>query len=121
MSDGGEVENEKLHPEHEEPMAPGMREDEMAMDDEGDNMSGDDMLSKGGSVVDEILAGRKKFSKGGAIEADSEEDVDMAPRMNLEREHYMEDDAHEVNPDPSEDDHGLVGEILKERKMRRRG
>jgi hypothetical protein len=31
----------------------------------------------------------------------------------------MEDEAHEVNPNPSDDDFSLVGQIMKERKRYR--
>lgn len=113
---GGSVENEKLHPEHEESMPEGMEEDLDAMDDEGDDMSKMAKHAKGG-VVDEIMKGRK-MSKGGMVDPEEDENIDQ--RMNLERNHFMEDEEHEINPDPSEDDMGLVGEILKERKMRRR-
>ena len=141
---GGEVTNEKLHPEHEEPMPEGMREDLDAMEDEGEDQSEKARLNKGGAlgsmsddekypmsqydkyahggnVVDEIMHDRKKMAKGGTVEMDPEEDQNPTQRMNLEREHFVEDKEHEINPDPSEDDMSLIGEIIRERKMRRRG
>lgn len=98
MAHGGEVENEKMHPEAGSP-APESRES--------------------GSVVDEILHGRKKMASGGMLEdAGVEDDFDY--RMDLEPVPTREDEEHDMESG-SKDDMEIVGQILKERKMRRRG
>ena len=118
MAKGGAVENEKLHPEMEVEMPEGMETDIDAMKEEDDE-SGTDMLAEGGSIVDEIVKGRK-MAKGGAVELDADEEPEYGHRVNLEPVHTIEDAAHTGAADPSEDDMSLVGQILKERKSRRR-
>lgn len=136
---GGEVENEDLDPSHEEPMPEGMMEDLDAMKEDDEIQSprpgmthetqdesrtkGQSIAmqkyAKGGSVVDEIMRGRKKMASGGMLE-DEPVESDFEPHINMEPVHTRQDEAHNVES-PSLDDESLVGQILKERKMRRRG
>jgi hypothetical protein len=92
--------------------------------------------AKGGSISDEIMhermkkmafggpmldtaekRGNPKMAKGGhVVEEDNDEEAAYGHRMDLQRSHFMQDSEHEVDADPSHDDHSLVGEILKDRK-----
>lgn len=72
---------------------------------------------KGGSVVSEILGDRQKMAKGGLVDAGVE--PDFHKRVDLEPVHTVEDDEHDIESG-SKDDEELVGQILRERKMRRR-
>lgn len=117
---GGEVENEKLHPEMEVSAPEGMLEDEEVMEDEGDDESEDARHYADGGMIAEIMKERKmkRMASGGMVSEPVEDDFDT--RINMEPVHTMEDEEHGVESG-SLDDESLVGQILRERKMRRRG
>ena len=98
----------------------------------------------GGHIAALIMHDRKKMARGGDVKHHMakgghvvEEDTDEVPhyenRMDLQRTHFMQDDEHEVEPYSSHDDHalygedkvgneyghGVVAEILRDRKKRR--
>jgi hypothetical protein len=95
-----------------------------------------DYLDEGGSedhagvnLVDEIMhdRARRHMAEGGQVTPTSrpghqepDEVDDFERRVDLEPVHIEDDPRHDQS-NPSEDDEGLVGQILKERKMRRRG
>ena len=58
---------------------------------------------------------------GHVAEEDSDEEAAYGHRMDLQRSHFMEDKEHDVDADPSHDDHSLVGEILRDRRKKRAG
>lgn len=105
MAHGGDVENEKLAMDDERSSVPNMS-------DSGDMSDSDD------SIVEAIMKARK-MATGGLVEEDPDTDLDVEPRMNLEREHYIADDEHDSGGDPSEDDDKIISQILRERKQRR--
>lgn len=86
------------------------------------------MFAEGG-IVDAIMKDRS----GRSEKPDLEDDMDMedgrdaeaalAPKMDYSAYQYMGDEEHDQNidKDDSEDTEGLVGQILKERRMRRQG
>lgn len=130
-AEGGMVQNEKLHPEHQAPMDARLRHQTSAMRAEGMNQSLVAKLARGGSVVDEIMKGRKKYAEGGEVESEAHEleeegmeERDAQPAfaddLDLGNVHYMEDDEHDLNPNPTDDDQSLVGQILSEMEERKR-
>ena len=72
--------------------------------------SEDAKYASGGEVLDSIMNDRKKSTAQTAY----------ARRMDLEPVHTESDPEHNTNS-PSIDDAALIGQILEERKMRRRG
>lgn len=106
-SEGGEVSNEKLHPEHEE--APMSMPGEIGMET--------DDQEEEANLVSAIMQGRK-MAKGGAVELDGNE-PEFDHRIDLEPVHTIEDAAHDTES-PSKDDEELIGQILRERKLRKR-
>ena len=149
LAAGGSVQNEKLHPSHQAPKDPrlvhqtatmrmGHSQSEDAKLAHGGHVShhahgghvkhhahGGHVKhhAHGGSIVDEIMHHRKKMAHGGEVDDESERDHEdwFKSKQDLENVHYMEDHEHEehMNPNPSDDDYGLVGEIMKERKRYR--
>jgi hypothetical protein len=115
-AEGGAVQNEKLHLEHQAPMDTRLKHQTMEMRKPGMVQSGVAKLAMGGNVVDEIMKGRKKMAEGGEVESDRDADPAFADDIDLANVHYMEDDEHDLNPNPSDDDYSLVGQIMKERK-----
>lgn len=128
LAEGGTVQNQKLHPSHQAPKDPRLVKQTNAMR-MGHSQSDLAKLAHGGSVVDEIMHGRKKMAEGGEVEEEephgpSEEAMRdhedwFADREDLSNVHYIEDDEHDVDDNPSDDDYSLVGQIIKERKMNR--
>lgn len=124
LAEGGAVQNQKLHPGHQAPKDPRLVHQTSVMR-MGHSQSDVAKLAHGGSVVDEIMMGRKKMNEGGEVEdemeGESERDHEdwFADREDFSNVHYMEDDEHEVDPNPSDDDYSLVGQIIKERKRNR--
>jgi hypothetical protein len=118
-AEGGEVQNQKLNPSHQAPMDARLKQQTMAMRAPGMNQTQVAKLAMGGSVVEEIMRGRKKMAMGGGVESDRDAEPAFADDLDLSNVHYMEDEAHEVNPNPSDDDFSLVGQIMKERKRYR--
>ena len=118
-AEGGAVQNEKLHPGHQAPMDARLKHQTMEMRKPGMNQTQVAKLAMGGSVVEEIMRGRKKMAMGGDVESDRDMVGDFEDDLDLQNVHYMEDEAHEVNPNPSDDDFSLVGQIMKERKRYR--
>jgi hypothetical protein len=140
---GGEVENEKLNPNHEEPLAPGIQEDLDAMDEE-DDQSDMDKFNRGGSVsdgfdamkdrenvqsndakfyvdggvVDDIMKERKekRMASGGLTDTGVEDDFDQ--RIDMEPVRNREDEEHDTESG-SLDDESLVGQIMRDRRKRR--
>lgn len=148
MKHGGMVENEKLHPEHEEAMPSDMARDEEIEYSPGDVQSEEDRLAQGGmtekevrqgrleeagsedhealSLVDAILhdRSRRNLASGGEVpdeqgHQEPDEENDFERHVDLEPVHNIPDPAHDQS-NPSEDDMSLVGQILKDRKSRRR-
>lgn len=131
-AEGGSVQNEKLNPSHQAPMDPRLAHQTAEMRKPGMNQTQVAKLAMGGSVVDEIMKGRKKYALGGEVEeseaheAEEEgmEERDVQPAfgddLDLANVHYMEDDEHDLNPNPSDDDQSLVGQILSEIEERKR-
>lgn len=117
MAHGGAVDNEELDPSHEDAMAPGMKEDMDAMDME-DNQSSRAKFASGG-VVDEIMESRRGKKSGGDL-TDVDVEPDFEKRIDMEPVHTRRDEMHDTESG-SLDDESLVGQILKERKLRRRG
>jgi hypothetical protein len=81
------------------------------------------MMASGGMVQtnmghDEYDADEPEGS--GSDELSSAHDPAFEEGMDLEPVHTISDEAHDQQS-PSLDDHDLIGQILKERKMRRRG
>jgi len=120
LAEGGTVQNQKLHPSHQVAKDPRLVHQTAAMR-MGHSQSEVGKLAHGGSVVDEIMKNRKKMAEGGEVEEESERDHEdwFADREDFSNVHYMEDDEHEVDPNPSDDDYSLVGQIIKERKRNR--
>lgn len=122
LAEGGTVQNMKLNPHYQAPKDAQLVKQTNAMR-MGHSQSDVAKLAMGGSVVDEIMKNRKKMADGGEVEDESERDHDdwFKSKQDLENVHYMEDEEHEedVNPNPSDDDYGLVGQIMKERKRYR--
>lgn len=122
LAEGGTVQNQKLHPSHQAPKDPRLVHQTSVMR-MGESQSELAKLAHGGSIVDEIMRGRKKMAEGGEVDDESERDHDdwFKSKQDLENVHYMEDSEHEdhINPNPSDDDYGLVGQIIRERKKYR--
>lgn len=118
-AEGGMVQNQKLNPGHQVPMDSRLRHQTDVMRQSQSNQSEVAKLAMGGSVVEEIMKGRKRMAKGGGVEMDRDYDPAFADDLDLANVHYMEDEEHEVNPNPSDDDYSLVGQIMKERKRYR--
>ena len=120
LADGGTVQNLKLNPSHQAPKDPQLVKQTNAMR-MGRSQSDVAKLAMGGSVVDEIMKGRKKMAEGGEVDDESERDHEswFTDSEDFSNVHYMEDDEHEVDPNPSDDDYSLVGQIIKERKRNR--
>lgn len=143
LHSGGDVENEKLHPDA---MAEGgrvadsgrdgavrlddaarkseldfSRDESMEMPNPNNDQSSIAKLAMAtGGLVDAIMKDRerRKMAEGGLVDADASPDYDK--RVDLEPVHTREDEEHELTS-PSLDDESLVGQILSERKMKRRG
>lgn len=118
-AEGGEV-NQKLNPHHQPPMDPRNKRDIAAMRAPGMNQSKVGMLAMGGSVVDMIMEKRKKMAEGGAVESERDAEPAFEREIDFGNAHYLEDESHDVNDNPSDDDHKLVGQILSEREKRKR-
>lgn len=122
-AEGGMVQNQKLHPGHQVPMDSRLKQQTAAMRAPGMNQSQVAKLAMGGSVVDEIMKGRKKYAEGGEVEMEEEErdaEPAFADDLDLANVHYMEDLEHDVNANPSDDDQSLVGQILSEMEEKKR-
>lgn len=122
MAHGGEV-SEEMNPGHEDAMLPNMDHTESSV--EASSMEEDlPKMAESLSLAAEVMKDRKRvhMAKGGMVESD-EMDADASPafdkRMDLEPVHTMADPEHDQES-PSLDDESLIGQILKERKMRRR-
>lgn len=120
-AEGGMVQNQKLNPGHQVPMDARLKQQTMAMRAPGMNQSEVAKLAMGGSVVDEIMKGRKKYAEGGEVELE-ERDAEpaFADDLDLANVLYVEDEEHDVNSNPSDDDQSLVGQILSEREEKKR-
>lgn len=124
LAEGGTVQNQKLHPSHQAPMDPRLAKQTSAMR-MGRSQSEVGKLAHGGSVVDEIMKGRKKMAEGGEVEEDEAEESMrdheswFADSEDFSNVHYIEDEEHDVDSNPSDDDYSLVGQIIKERKRNR--
>lgn len=119
MAHGGEVENEKLHPDAEVELPSRMEEVEENEMEDGDDESEEDRHYAQGGVVDEIMSERKmkRMSSGGLLDAGVEDDFEK--RLDLQPMHTREDEEHPDMESPSKDDDSLVGQIIRDRKKRR--
>lgn len=115
-AEGGMVQNQKLHPGHQVPMNARLKHQTMEMRKPGMNQTQVAKLAMGGSVVDEIMKSRKKMAMGGGVESERDAEPAFADDLDLSNVHYIEDENHDINPNPSDDDYSLVGQIMKERK-----
>lgn len=118
-AEGGEV-NETLNPHHQPPMDPRNKRDIAAMRAPGINQSKVGMLAMGGSVVDAIMEKRKKMAGGGEVESERDHEPAFARKVDFANTHYLEDESHDVDDNPTDDDHTLVGQIMSEREKRKR-
>jgi hypothetical protein len=124
LAEGGTVQNQKLHPSHQAPMDPRLAKQTSAMR-MGHSQSEVGKLAHGGSVIDEIMHSRKKMAEGGEVEEDEAEEsmrdheAWFADSEDFSNVHYIEDEEHDVDSNPSDDDYSLVGQIIKERKRNR--
>lgn len=119
-AEGGMVQNQKLHPGHEVPMDPRLKHQTAAMRASGMNQSEVAKLAHGGSVVEDIMKSRKKMARGGAVESERDAEPAFGEDIDLSNVHYMEDEAHDVDSNPSDDDMSLVGQIMSEREKKKR-
>lgn len=93
------------------------------MDSEGQKDS--PSLEEHIDLVSDIMKDRKRrlmMAEGGMVDSMEDEapaEPAFGDRVDLEPVHTMEDDAHDQES-PSKDDQDLIGQILHERKMRRR-
>jgi len=116
-AEGGMV-NEKLNPHHEPAMDPRLKKDIHAMQAPGMNDTKVGKLAHGGSVVDDIM--KKRMARGGAVEAEEDNEPAFAREIDFSNTHYLEDESHDAEDNPSDDDHSLVGQILSEREKKKR-
>jgi len=117
-AEGGEV-NEMLNPHHQPPMDPRNKKDIAAMRAKGMSLTEIGKLA-GGGLVESIMKKRKMMAEGGAVESERDAEPAFEREIDFSNTHYMEDEAHEVDDNPSDDDHKLVGQILSEREKRKR-
>jgi len=117
---GGEVQNQKLHPGHEVPMDARLRHQTNVMRQSQHDSSDVAKLAMGGSVVDQIMHGRKKMAGGGEVESERDYEPAFEHEIDFSNVHYMEDDEHEVDANPSDDDDKLVGQIMSERERKKK-
>lgn len=116
-AEGGMV-NEKLNPHHQPPMDPRNVKDIAAMRAPGMDQSHVGKLAMGGSVVEQIM--KKRMAKGGAVESERDAEPAFEREIDFGNAHYLEDEEHDVDSNPSDDDHSLVGQILSEREKKKR-
>lgn len=116
-AEGGEV-NEKLNPHHQPAMDPHLKKDIHAMKAPGTDLSHVGKLAMGGSVVEEIM--KKRMAKGGAVESERDAEPAFEREIDFSNAHYLEDEEHDADENPSDDDHSLVGQILSEREKKKR-
>lgn len=117
-AEGGAV-NEKLNPHHEPAMDPRLKKDVAAMKKPGMNLSEVAKLAQGG-VVDQILKARK-MAMGGDVESERDYEPAFEHEIDFSNTHYIEDESHDVDDNPSDDDNKLVGQIMSEREKRKKG
>lgn len=119
---GGEVQNQKLHPSHEVAMDARLKHQTMAMRAPGMVQSEVAKLAMGGSVVDEVMHERKRkmMAEGGEVESERDYETAFRDHVDLANVHYIEDEEHEVDSNPSDDDHSLVGQIMSERERKKK-
>ncbi len=145
MAHGGDIENEKMHPEHEGSMAADMLRDEDLEYSQGDNESEDARYAQGGkvqkqtrqsrleeegagphrslSLTEAVMADRartRKLAKGGAVMDENPVEDDFETRIDMEPVHTREDKEHDIESG-SLDDESLVGQIMRDRRKRRGG
>lgn len=113
---GGNV-NEKLNPHHQPPMDPRNKQDIAAMRARGMNLSEVAKLA-GGGLVDSIM--KKRMAAGGVVESEEDNLPAFERRVDLSNSHYLEDESHDVEDNPSDDDHSLVGQIMSEREKKKK-
>jgi hypothetical protein len=118
-AEGGMV-NEKLNPHHQPAMDSRLKKDISAMRAPGMNTSAVGKLAHGGSIVDMVMEKRKKMAGGGEVESERDNESAFAREIDFSNTHYMEDESHDVDDNPSDDDHKLVGQIMSEREKRKR-
>lgn len=117
-AEGGNV-NEKLNPHHQPPMDPRNKRDIAAMRAPGMNTTIVGKLAAGG-LVDSIMEKRKKMASGGAVESEEDNMPAFVRKVDLANSHYLEDESHDVDSNPTDDDHSLIGQIMSEREKKKR-
>ena len=115
-AEGGAV-NEKLNPHHQPAMDPRNKRDIAAMRAKGMNLSEVAKLA-GGGLVDSIM--KKRMAAGGAVESEEDNLPAFERKVDLSNSHYLEDESHDAEDNPSDDDHSLVGQIMSEREKKKR-
>jgi hypothetical protein len=116
-AEGGNV-NEKLNPHHQPAMDSRLKKDVHAMQAPGMNLTAIGKLAHGGSVVEEIM--KKRMARGGAVEAEEDNVPAFARDIDFSNTHYIEDETHDAEENPSDDDHSLVGQIMSEREKKKK-
>jgi hypothetical protein len=116
-AEGGNV-NEKLNPHHQPAMDPRLKKDIHAMQAPGMNVTAVGKLAYGGNVVDAIM--KKRMAEGGEIESERDNEPAFEREIDFSNTHYLEDDTHDADENPSDDDHSLVGQIMSEREKKKR-
>jgi len=121
-AEGGMVQNQKLHSSHEVPMDSRLKHQTMVMRAPGMVQSEIAKLAMGGSVVDEVMHERKRkmMAEGGEVESERDYETAFRDHVDLANVHYIEDEEHEVDSNPSDDDHSLVGQIMSERERKKK-
>lgn len=118
-AEGGMVQNEKLNPHNQPPMDARLKHQIATMKKPGMNLSEVAKLAMGG-VVDQIMSERKKMAEGGEVESERDYEPDFQHTLDLANVHYMEDEEHDVDDNPSDDDNKLVGQIMMEREKKKK-
>lgn len=117
-AEGGMV-NQKLNPGHQAPMDAQLKHQISTMKAPGMNLSEKAKLAMGG-VVDQIMRERKKMAEGGAVESERDYEPWFEHDIDLANVHYIEDESHDVDDNPSDDDNKLVGQIMSEREKKKK-
>lgn len=87
---------------------------------QGKMLKGEEVKYAQGGVVDQIMKERKKMAEGGEVESERDYEPDFEHTLDLANVHYMEDEEHDVDDNPSDDDNKLVGQIMMEREKKKK-
>ena len=86
----------------------------------GKLIKGEEVKYAQGGVVDQIMSERKKMAEGGEVESERDYEPDFQHTLDLANVHYVEDEEHDVDDNPSDDDNKLVGQIMMEREKKKK-